>query len=65
MSEGSIVFLQVGELFLEQSHNECRNQTEFVAEIDSIVREALSKQLSLSKLDVASLLSRVFSTLRR
>jgi hypothetical protein len=57
--------LKVGELFLEQSHNQCQRKAEFVDEIDSIVKDALSQQLSLSKLDVANLLSRVFSTLRR
>ena len=56
---------QVGELFLEQSHNNCFKESEFIEEMDGIVKDALSQQLSLAQLDVANLLSRVFATLRK
>ena len=56
---------QVGELFLEQSHNNCFKEDEFIDEMDGIVKDALSQQLSLAQLDVANLLSRVFATLRK
>ena len=53
----------VGQLFLERSYNRCANPEVFISEMESIVRSARSQQLSLGKLDVSDLLTKVFNTL--
>eukprot|EP00094_Tigriopus_californicus_P011721 TCALIF_11325-PA protein Name:"Similar to Adck2 Uncharacterized aarF domain-containing protein kinase 2 (Mus musculus)" AED:0.03 eAED:0.03 QI:1346/0.66/0.75/1/0.66/0.75/4/7/471 len=54
---------RVGHLFLERSFNQCQSPEKFVKEMESIVLEARSQQLSLNRLDVSKLLTKVFNTL--
>lgn len=54
---------RVGHLFLERSFNQCKSPDQFVTEMESIVLEARSQQLSLNRLDVSKLLTKVFNTL--
>ncbi len=53
----------VGEEILQQSEQRCVDPPRFIAEIEEIVVNARSK-LSLSKIDVSDLLTRVFNVLR-
>ena len=53
----------MGEEILQQSEQECKNPQQFIQEIDEIVLSARSK-LSLAKVDVADLLTKVFNVLR-
>jgi len=55
----------VGELFLERSYHECLDKEAFKRDIQKIVEEARSAQLSLDRIDVCLLLQTVFSTLMR
>jgi len=56
---------KVGELFLERSYHECLDREAFVKEMQNIVNEARSAQLSLDRVDVSRLLQSVFSTLMK
>ena len=58
-------FFQVGSLFLDQSKHECKDPNGFIKDMDSIVASAISDQLSLSRIDVADLLSKVFNVLHK
>ena len=53
----------VGREILQQSEQECQNPEQFIEEIEDIVIQARSK-LSLAKIDVADLLTKVFGVLR-
>lgn len=55
---------KVGELFLQSSVQQCEHPLQFIEQMNSIVVDARSKQLNLASVDVAFLLSRVFSTLQ-
>jgi len=55
----------VGELFLERSYHECLDKEAFKRDMQKIVEEARSAQLSLDRIDVCLLLQTVFSTLMR
>ena len=54
----------VGQEILQQSEQECLHPDQFTKEIEEIVISARST-LSLAKIDVADLLTRVFNVLRK
>jgi len=54
---------KVGELFLERSYHECMDKEAFKKDMQAIVEEARSNQLSLDRVDVSALLQSVFTTL--
>jgi len=56
---------KVGQLFLERSYHECLDKEAFKRDMQSIVEEARSAQLSLDRIDVCLLLQTVFSTLMK
>ena len=54
----------MGREILQQSEQECQHPDQFVQEIEDIVMKARST-LSLARIDVADLLTRVFNVLRK
>jgi len=56
---------RVGSLFLERSYHECTNSAEFNRELADLINKARGNQLTLRRVDVAELLSNLFSILSR
>jgi len=56
---------KVGQLFLERSYHECVDKEAFKIDMQNIVEEARSAQLSLDRIDVCLLLQTVFNTLMK
>lgn len=56
---------RVGSLFLERSYHECANSAEFIGELAALINKARGNQLTLRRVDVAELLSSLFSILSR
>jgi len=56
---------RVGSLFLERSYHECTNSAEFIRELADLINKARGNQLTLRRVDVAELLSNLFSILSR
>ena len=54
----------MGREILQQSEQECQHPDQFVQEIEDIVMKARST-LSLARIDVADLLTRVFNVLQK
>merc|ERR1712142_1029893 len=56
---------RVGSLFLEKSYHECSNKKEFIRELAALINSARGDQLTLRRVDVTDLLSKLFSILSR
>jgi aarF domain-containing kinase len=55
---------EVGRQFLQQSEQECQNPQQFILDMEQIVVDARRSRLSLAKVDVTYLLTRVFNVLQ-
>jgi len=54
---------KVGELFLENSYNECLDRDKFIKNIAQLVENLRNQQISLDRVEVSGLLQKVFSIL--